>query len=45
MLRIVYAVAVVILIGGSVVTAAGIDLDARPKRGAAIAMLMTLPAR
>jgi hypothetical protein len=39
MLRIVYSLAVVTLIGGSAVMAGSMDRDARPERGAAIAML------
>ena len=42
MLRIVYSLAVVMLIGGSAVVAQNIDRDARPERGAAIAMLATM---
>ena len=42
MLRIVYSLAVVTLIGASAVTAQNMDRDARPERGAAIAMLATM---
>ena len=39
MLRLAYALAVVTLIGGSAVMAQNMDRDARPERGAAIAMI------
>lgn len=40
MLRIAYSLAMVTLIGGSAVMAGNMDRDARPERGAAIAMLV-----
>jgi hypothetical protein len=43
MLRLLYAIAVVTLIGGSAVTAAGIDRDSRAERGVAIALMASLP--
>ena len=40
MLRILYALAVVTLIGGSAFAALGMDPDSRPERGVAIAALV-----
>jgi hypothetical protein len=43
MLRILYAISVVTLIGGSAVTARNMDRDARPERNVAIAVFATIP--
>lgn len=39
MLRAVYALAVIVLIGGTAVTAKNIDRDSRPERGLAVLAL------
>jgi hypothetical protein len=43
MLRILYALAVATLLGGSAITAPQMDWDSRPERGAAIMVLAALP--